>query len=191
MPVPLYLVQKLLISTIALTAFYFAFITALHYDLTRKITNSLWQIIPGILIFVMGIFISQMLTDPDYVFKYLFTIKSGFAKGALGPNLPLIVASVRAMSIIACFTALIDKMWFFWRKGRLLYIVRLFVTIFMSIIAGNTLFVIVFGSVKETAKAVIRLNTVSAGAGSILGLIFLLVTILAIPLIFDTKQTSK
>lgn len=190
MPVPYYLVQKLLISVIALTGFYFAFITALHYDLTRRITNSLWQIIPGILIFIMGIVISQVLTDPDYVFKNLFTIKSGFAKGALSPTLPLVVASVRAMSIIACFTALIDKMWFFWRKGRLLYIVRLFVTIFMSIIAGNTFFVMIFGGPKDITKAISRLNTISAGASAVLGLIFLLVTILAIPHIFDKKETS-
>lgn len=191
MPVPLYLVQKLLVSTISLTAFYFAFIIALHYDLTRKITNSLLQLIPGILIFMMGIFISQMLTDPTYVFSTLFPIKSGFAKGTLGPTLPLIVASVRAMSIIACFTALIDKMWFFWRKERLSYIVRLLVTIFMTIIAGNTLFTMIFTPPNKLDGAINRLNAVSAAAGTLLGLIFLILTILAIPHIFDTKKSSK
>jgi hypothetical protein len=191
MPVPLYLVQKLLMSTIALTGFYFAFITILHHDLTRKLTNSLWQIIPGILIFIMGIFISQVLTNPSYVFDILLPIKSGFARGALGPTLPLIAASVWAMSIVAGLTALIDKMWFFWRKGRLSYIVRLLVTIFMSIIAGNTLFVLISNTPKTLAESINRLNAVSAGAGSLLGLILLLVTILAIPHIFEKKEVSN
>ncbi|SRR5579872_764164 len=191
MPVPLYLVQKLLMSTIALTLFYSTFITALHYDLTRRITNSFWQVIPGILIFVMGIVFSQILTNPDYVFDNIFSIKSGFARGALGPTLPLIAASVRVMSIVACLTALIDKMWFFWRKERLLYIVRLLVSIFMSIIAGNTLFVMIFNTPKTLTETISRLNTISAGTASVLGVIFILLTILAIPHLFDKKQTSN
>lgn len=191
MPVPLYLVQKLLISTIVLTAFYFALITALHYDLTRKITNSIFQLIPGILMFIVGMVASWLITDPAYVFSKLMPIKSGFAKGAIGPTIPLIASSIQAMSIIACFTALIDKMWFYWRKQRLLYIIRLLVSIFMGIIAGNTLFSMVFIPPQKLTGAITRLNKVSATAGTVLGLIFILVTIMAIPHLFDKKETSK
>ena len=179
--------QKLLASSMMLTAFFVIFVTLLHYDLTRKITKSLWQLIPGILILVFGIFMNYMLTDPAYVFTHLFPIKSGFARGALSLTLPMIVSAVKTMSIIACLTALIDKMWFFWLNERLAYLVRLFVSIFMGIIAGNTLFKITFSSPKELASSTARLKVLSTWSGTILGIILLLVTIMAIPHIFKKK----
>ncbi len=189
MPVPINIMQKLLVSTIFLTSFYIVLIAALHYDLTRKINKSLWQLLPGIGILVGGMLMNYILVDPSYVFKNLIQIKSAFARGAIGPMLLLITASIETMSIIACLTTLIDKMWYFWRNERLMYMARLLATVSISIIAGNTLFKMIFGNQKEVAKGTLRLNNLSGAAGTILSIVLLLITIMAIPHLFDKRKT--
>lgn len=184
------LMQKILASLVILTSMYLTFIFVVHYDLTRKISPSLFHLIPGIIFFGFGIAISTLLNNPALVFKKILPIKSGFAKALLGETvLPLIGASVRTMSIIASLSSLIDKMWFYWQRKRIFFIIRLSILIALGIVAGNTLFKVIFvNDPAAITKSIAKLKLIGAWSGSVLGVILALVTILAIPKIFAKKE---
>lgn len=184
------LLQKILSSLVVLTTVFFSFIVAAFYDLTRPIGRSLFQLIPGILFFGFGVAISILFKNPDLLFKNVLTIKSGFARGMLsGIIFPYIAATVRTMSIIAGFTSLIDKMWFYWLNWRMYYILRLFSIICLVIIAGNVIFKVIFETNQsKLIKAASKLNVIGAWSASGLGVILLLLTILALPKIFAKKS---
>ena len=185
------LLQKLLASLVILTSIYLSFIFVVHYDLTRKINNSIFQLLPGIIFFAFGIAIGVVFKSPALIFKQVLPIKSGFVKGALSAIIfPLIGVSIQTMSVIASTSSLIDKMWFFWLKKRLFFIVRLVPLISMGIIGGNTLFKLIFATTDQAAiaKSVIKLNTIGLWTGIILGTILLLLTIMAIPHLFTRRD---
>lgn len=185
------LFQKILASVVILTTFFALYINALHFDLTRKINKSLLQLIPGILMFTFGVIIARILNDPSYIFKTVLPIKSGFTKSFLGAAIfPLIAASVRLMSIIACLTALIDKCWYFWRTNRINYFFRLLSTICMSIVAGNTMYKIIFTDQTERLYTAKKFVTLSYWVGLGLGSICILVVILAVPNLLHRKKES-
>lgn len=183
------LIQKLLISVVSLTTFYLAFIRLLQYDLTRPISRSIFQVIPGFFMLGLGVAISYVMANPSLIFNTVLPLKSGFAKGVLSTTVfPLIAASVRAMSIIACITAFIDKFWFYWRNTRLLYLFRLASLIGMTIIAGNTLFKIIFASQPELKEGICQLDIVSWWLAASLGTVLFIVIIMATPQIFTKKS---
>ena len=185
------LLQKLMTSVVILTTFFALYIYALHTDLTRKINKSILQLVPGILMFMVGVFVARVLNNPEYIFKTILPIKSGFAKSILGTTmLPLIAASIRLMSIIACLTALIDKCWYFWRTTRINYFFRLLSTICMTIVAGNTLYKIIFTDKIERIYTTAKFITLSYWVGLGLGSVFVLVAILAVPNLLPGKQES-
>jgi hypothetical protein len=185
------LIQKLLMSIATLTSFYLLYTIALYRDLTRKISKSIFQFIPGILMFALGIAISRILGNPTLLFQTILPLKSGFAKGVLSTTVfPFIATSVRTLSIIAGLTALIDKCWFFWRSSRINYLFRLISVISMTIIAGNTVFKMIFADQKNLIEATQQLVVMSYGIGAFLGCIFIIVAILAMPHIFE-KQTPQ
>ena len=185
------LIQKLMAAVVVLTTFYATFIFAVYYDLIRKISKSLFNILPALIIFGFGLAISIALNNPDLIFKKIFPLKSGFAKGILGASvIPFIAASIRVMSIIASLSQLIDKMWFYWRKKRLFFLVRMTCVIVLSIIAGNSLFKIIFTDQQTIIKATKKLNTIGASAGTIMGTLLVLVTIMAIPHIFQSPKNE-
>ncbi len=186
------LLQKILASLVILTSAYLTFIFAVHYDLTRRLSSSIFQLLPGIIFFGFGLAISILFNHPDLIFKQILPIKSGFAKSIIGSTiLPLIGTSIRTLSIIASLSALIDKMWFYWLKRRLYFIIRISAIIVMAIIAGNTLFKVIFVNDQASiARGVIKLNKIGAWSGSALGIILSLLTILAIPQIFAKKKDA-
>lgn len=187
------LVQKVLASIVVLTSLYLTFIFVVHYDLTRRINTSLFQLLPGIIFFSFGIAMSILFKSPDIIFKQILPVKSGFVKSALGATIfPLIGVSIRTMSIVASFSSLIDKMWFYWLKRRLYFLIRLICVICMTIIAGNTLFKIIFVSNDQAAitKAVSKLNAIGAWTSVIFGIILSLITIMALPHIFGKKDAA-
>jgi hypothetical protein len=155
----------------------------------RNINSSLFQLLPGIIIFGFGIAISIIFSTPDLVFKQILPIKSGFAKGILGTVIfPLVSASTRTLSIIGSLSSLIDKMWFYWRQRRLFFIIRMLSVVCMIIIAGNTIFRIIINNPAVIAKGVTRLNKIGAWSGTGLGILLLLITIMALPHIFGKKR---
>ncbi len=186
------LLQKILASLVILTSIYLTFIFVVHYDLTRKLSPSLFQILPGIIFFSFGIAMSILFNHPDLIFKKILPIKSGFAKSILGGTiLPLVGTSIRTLSIIASLSSLIDKMWFYWLRWRLYFLIRLSAIIVMAIIAGNTLFKVIFVNDQAAiARGVVKLNKIGAWSGSVLGVILALLTIMAIPQIFARKDSA-
>ncbi len=185
------LIQKLLMSVVILTSFYLMYITALYYDLSRRINKSILQFIPGILMFVLGIAISRLLNNPSYLFQTILPLKSGFAKGVLSTTvLPFIATSIGTLSIIACLTSLIDKCWFFWRSTRINYFFRLLSAIGMTIIAGDSLFKIIFADQKQLVAATKNLKILSYGIGVTLGSICILVAIVALPHLFTKEKRT-
>ncbi len=185
------LIQKLLTAVVVLTSFYATFIFAVYYDLMRKISKSLFNLLPGLIIFGFGIAAALVFDQPDLIFKQIFPLKSGFARGILGATVfPLIGASIRTLSIIASSTLLIDKMWFYWRSKRLFFIIRMIGVVCMAIIAGNTLFKIIFTDQPTVIKGTTKLNIIGAWAGSILGTLLFLITIMALPHIFGRKKDA-
>ena len=172
-----------------LTSFFLTFIFVVYYDLMRKLNNSLFQLLPGLIIFGFGLSVSIIFGNPALVFKQLFPIKSGFAKTLLGSTVfPLISASARTLGIIGSLSSLIDKMWFYWRQKRLLFIVRMFSIVCMVIIAGNALFKIIFTDPNTVVKGIAKVNTIGAWTGTVLGTLLFLVTIMALPHIFGKKR---
>ena len=186
------LIQKLLAAFVVLTSLYLTFIFVIHYDLTRKLSRSLFHLLPGIIFFGFGIAMSILFNSPDLIFKKILPIKSGFAKGILGNTvLPYIGASIRTMSIIASLSSWIDKMWFYWLSWRIYYLIRLASVIFITIIPGNVLFKIIFVTNQAAlTKATAKLNIIGAWAGSILGVLLALITILAIPKFFAKRENQ-
>jgi hypothetical protein len=186
------LLQKLLAAFVVLTSLYLTFIFVIHYDLTRKLSRSLFHLLPGIIFFGFGIAMSILFSTPDLIFKRILPIKSGFAKGVLGSTiLPYIGASIRTMSIIASLSSWIDKMWFYWLNWRIYYLIRLASVIFITIIPGNVLFKIIFVTNQAAlVKATEKLNTIGAWAGSVLGVLLALITILAIPKLFAKQENQ-
>ena len=183
------LIQKLLISVVTLTSFFLIFIGLLHYDLTRKINKSIFQLVPGIIMFVLGIVLSNLLLNPQTIFKTIMPLKSGFAKGVLGSTVfPLIASTVRTMSIIACLTSFIDKFWYYWRSHRLIFIFRLIISISLTIIAGNTLFSIIFFNQKQLCAQILLINRIGFWASVTLGVILLLILILSAPSFFRKRK---
>ncbi len=183
------LIQKLIASMVILSSFFLTLIFVVYYDLMRKLNNSLLQLLPGILIFGFGIAISIILGKPALIFQKIFPIKSGFAKTILGTTVfPLVSSATRTLSIIGSLSSLIDKMWFYWRQKRLYFIVRMLGVICMLIVAGNTMFKIIFTDSATIIKSVARVNKVGAWAGSVLGTILFLVTLMALPYIFGKKR---
>ncbi len=183
------LIQKLLMSIVVLTTIYTTFIFIAYHDLVRPISKSLFNLLPGIIIFGLGIAISTLFNRPDLIFQKILPLKSGFAKGILGTTvLPLVAASIRILSIIASFSALIDKMWFYWQSRRLFFLIRMISIICMIVIAGNTLFKIIFTDQSTVAKGITKLNKIGGWSVSVLGALLLLVTIMAIPHIFSRKK---
>lgn len=183
------LIQKLLAATVVLTSFYATFIFVLYYDLIRPISRSIFNLLPGLIIFGFGLAISMLFNSPDLIFKKMLPLKSGFAKGILGASvLPLLGASIRTLGIIASLSSIIDKLWFYWRNKRLFFLIRMVSVICLIIIAGNTLFKIIFTDQKTVMKGINKLNTIGTWSGSILGAIAILVTLLAIPHIFSRKK---
>ena len=187
------LLQKLLVGFVVLTTLYLTFIFVIHYDLTRTLSRSLFHLLPGIIFFGFGIAMSILFKSPELIFKKILPIKSGFAKGVLGGTiLPYIGTSIRTMSIIASLSSLIDKMWFYWLNWRIYYLIRLASVIVVSIIPGNVLFKIIFVTDQTAiAKATTKLNTIGAWSGSVLGVLLVLITILAIPKIFGGKEKKS
>jgi hypothetical protein len=187
------LVQKILAAFVILTATYSACIFAVHYDLTRKLSKSLFHLLPGIIFFGFGIAISIVFGSPTFFFKRIFPIKSGFAKGMVGGYiLPYISASIRTMTIIASLTSLIDKMWYYWLNWRIYYIVRLISVVLITIIPVNVLFKLIFANDQATlTNATTKLNVVGAWTGSILGVLLTLLTILAIPKLFSKQNKEQ
>ena len=186
------LIQKLLAAFVVLTSLYLTFIFVIHYDLTRKLSRSLFHLLPGVIFLGFGIAMSILFNMPDLIFKKILPIKSGFAKGILGSIvLPYIGASIRTMSIIASLSSWIDKMWFYWLNWRIYYLIRLTSVIFITIIPGNVLFKIIFVTDKAAlTKATAKLNIIGAWAGSILGVLLALITILAIPKLFAKRENQ-
>lgn len=184
------LFQKILASLVLLTALYSAFIFAVHYDLTRKISKSLFHLLPGIIFFGFGIAISILFNSPTFFFKRILPIKSGFAKGIVGGIiLPYIGTSIRTMTIIASLISLIDKMWYSWLSWRIPYIFRLIFVVLITIIPVNVLFKLIFNNNQSVlVKATSKLNVIGAWTGSLLGVLLALLTILAIPKLFAKKQ---
>lgn len=186
------LIQKILLYNIVLTTFFLTLIFVVYYNLMRKLNNSLFQLLPGIIIFGFGVAISIIFGKPALVFKQILPIKSGFAKGILSTTIfPLVSASTRTLSIIGSLAVLIDKMWFYWRQKRIFFIIRMLSIVSMIIVAGNTLFRIVINEKSVTAKGVARLNTIGAWAGTGLGILLFLITILALPYIFGKKRKEQ
>ena len=186
------LIQKLLAAFVVLTSLYLTFIFVIHYDLTRKLSRSLFHLLPGIIFLGFGIAMSILFNTPDLIFKKILPIKSGFAKGILGGTiLPYIGASIRTMSVIASLSSWIDKMWFYWLNWRIYYLIRLVSVIFITIIPGNVLFKIIFVTDQAAiAKATTKLNIIGAWSGSILGVLLALITILAIPKLFEKRENQ-
>lgn len=183
------LIQKLLISIATLTAFYLIFIKMLYHDLTRPIGRSIFQIIPSFAILAFGFAISYVLSNPSLIFSTILPLKSGFAKGVLSTTvLPLIAASVRVMSIIACLTALIDKFWFYWRNYRIIYVARLASAIGMTVIAGNTLLKIIFADQKALLANITYLNKVTWWLSVSLGTLLAIIVLLAFPKIMKRSE---
>lgn len=183
------LIQKLLASLVVLTSLYATFVFVVYYDLVRPIKKSLFNLLPGLIIFGFGIAISIAIGNPDLIFKKLLPLKSGFAKGILGASvLPLVGASIRTLSIIGSLSSLIDKMWFYWRGKRLFFIIRMISVVYLIIIAGNVLFKVIFTDQPTLIKSISKLNKIGAWSASLLGTILLLVTIMALPHIFDKKK---
>ncbi len=144
---------------------------------------------PAIIIFGFGLAISIALRSPALIFKQLFPVKSGFAKEILASSVfPLISAATRTLSIIGSLSALIDKMWFYWRQKRLYFLVRMISIVCMIIIAGNTVFKIIFTEPSTIIKGVKRVNIIGAWSGTVLGTLLFLVTIMALPHIFGKKR---
>ena len=186
------LMQKILASFVVLTVFYTAFIFAMQHDLTRKLSRSLFHLLPGIIIFSLGVSISLLFANPAFFFKNILPIKSGFAKGIVGGFvLPYIGASIRTMSIIASLVSMIDKMWFYWRNSRIYYIIRLLSIIIITIIPVNVLFKLIFINDQNVlTQATRKLNVIGAWSGSILGVVLVLLTILAIPQLFAKEKET-
>jgi len=183
------LMQKILLSNVILTSFFLTLIFVVYYDLMRKINNSLFQLLPGIILFGFGIAVSILFSSPAIIFKQILPIKSGFAKGILGTTIfPLVSASTRTLSIIGSLSSLIDKVWFYWRQRRLFFIIRMLGVVSMIIITGNTLFKIILTDQSTIAKGVSKLNKIGAWSGSILGIFLFLITIMALPHIFGKKR---
>ena len=186
------LMQKILLSNIVLTSFFLTMIFVVYYDLMRKLNNSLFQLLPGIIIFGFGIAISIIFRSPALIFKQILPIKSGFAKGILGTTVfPLVSAATRTLSIIGSLASLIDKMWFYWRKKRIFFIIRMLSVVSMIIVAGNTLFRLVLTDQRAIAKGVSRLNKIGAWSGTVLGILLFLITIMALPHIFGKKRQEQ
>lgn len=187
------LIQKLLASLVVLTALYSTFIFAVHYDLTRKLSRSLFHLLPGIIFFGFGIAVSILFTSPDFFFKRILPLKSGFAKGIVGGVvLPYIGTSIRTMSIISSLTSLVDKMWFYWLNWRIYYLIRLVSVVLITIIPVNVLFKLIFVNDKATlTQSTNKLNVIGAWTGSILGVLLVLLTILAIPKLFSKNNEER
>lgn len=183
------LMQKLLMSIVVLTTVYTTFIFIAYHDLVRPISRSLFHLLPGLIIFGLGIAMSTLFNHPDLIFQKILPLKSGFAKSILGTTvLPLIAESIRILSVIASFSVLIDKMWFYWQQRRLFFLIRMTSVICMIVLAGNTLFKIIFTDQATVAKGIKKLHKIGNWSFSILGAILLLVTIMAIPHIFSRKK---
>lgn len=184
------LMQKLLASLVILTALYSTFIFAVHFDLTRRLSRSFFHLLPGIIFFTFGIAVSILFKSPVFFFKRILPLKSGFAKGIVGGViLPYIGTSIQTMSIIASLTSLIDKMWFYWLHWRIYYLARLVSVVLITIIPVNVLFQLIFVSDQvELVKATTKLNAIGAWAGSILGIVLTLLTILATPQLFSKNN---
>ena len=73
---------------------------------------------------------------------------------------------------------------------RIPFVIRMTSVVAMAIIMGNTLFKFVFSEQKEIPLATKNLNIISASAGSFLGALLLLVTIMAIPHIFAKDESD-
>ncbi len=185
------LIQKLLTAVVVLTSFYLTLLFVVYYDLTRRISNSLFNILPGIIIFGFGIAISIIFDNPAFIFKQIFPLKSGFARGILGETvLPLVGASIRTLTIIASASSLIDKMWFYWLQKRIYFLIRMICILCMAIISGNTVFRIIFTDQQTIVKGINKLNTIGAWSGTMLGILLSLVTIMALPHIFGKKKVE-
>ncbi len=183
------LMQKLLMAIVVLTTIYTTFIFIAYHDLVRPIGKSLFNLLPGLIIFGLGIAMSTVFNRPDLIFQKILPLKSGFAKGLLGTTvLPLVAISIRILSIIASFSTLIDKMWFYWQSRRLFFIIRMISVICMVVIAGNTLFKIIFTDQSTVTKGIAKLHTIGNWFTSVLGAILLLVTVMALPHIFSRKK---
>ncbi len=141
--------------------------------------------------FTVGIIISRVLSNPETMFKNFLHVKSGTIKGILGAtHLPLVATTIRTMSLIACLTALIDKFWFYWQNKRLSFIFRFIISICMTIIAGNTLFKIIFANQKQLINQIEINKKIGFWAGTGLGIILILIIVLAIPTLFANKKSD-
>lgn len=186
------LMQKLLISMIVLTSFFLTFIFCTYYDLVRPIGNSLFQLIPGILFFLIGIATGALFCSPTFIFNQICPIKSGFAKELIGTTIfPLVSATARTLSIIAGLSSLLDKMWFYWRQQRIFLLARLLSVICMLIIAGNAVFTIIAADQSIVLKNVTKINYIGTRTGIFLGAVFLLITILALPYLCGKKRSTR
>lgn len=185
------LAQKILAATAILSTVYSTIIFVVYYDLMRPLSKSIAQLLPGLIIFCFGIAASILFNYPNLVFKQFFPVKSGFAKGVIGTVVfPLVGSSIRTITIIGGISALIDKMWFYWRGKRIYFFVRMMSVVSMAIIVGNTLFKFIFTDQKKLVKAISKLNKVGAWAASLLGALLVLVTIMAIPKLFARTPSN-
>jgi len=62
--------------------------------------------------------------------------------------------------------------------------------IYMIVIAGNTLFKVIFTDQTTVLKGAAKLNTIANWTASVLGTALLLITILALPHIFSRKKVT-
>lgn len=186
------LAQKILAATSILTTVYSMLIFVVYYDLMRPISKSIAQLLPGLIIFSFGIAASIFFNYPALVFNHIFPVKSGFAKGIIGAVVfPLVGSSIRTITIIGGISAMIDKMWYYWRSRRLFFFIRMLSVISMGIIVGNTMFKFIFTDQKQIVKAIKKINQIGAWAGSGLGAILVLVTIMAIPHLFAKRPKTE
>lgn len=140
------LIRKLMISIVSLTTYFLVFIAAFHRDMTRPLSRSIAQLLPGLLMIFVGVAGSYVIGDPEF-FKSLLIIKSGFARKILGSTLvPLICNAMYGMSIIGGQFTIIDKLLFYLRHRRMPYTITLGAVVGLTSIGAITLIVTILGS---------------------------------------------
>ncbi len=165
------LIRKLMISIVSLTTYFLLFIGVFNRDMRRPLSRSVLQFIPGIVLGVVGVFLSRFIMDPDF-FKSILIIKSGFARKIIGSTLvPLIGNAMYSMGVIAGQIAIIDKLVFFLKNRRLPYIFALISIAGLSTIAAATLVVTIVGSQPLIIKTAEQMGDVGYTAGIILAII--------------------
>lgn len=183
------LLKKLLLSIAGISYLYAAFIFAFFYDMTRHITKSLKQIIPGILIIVTGIAINRVLTDPMLLTDVL-QIKSGFIKKAICSTIiPLLGASILTIGVTSGLLAIFDKLLYIAFGQRFPYLLTLVITTVLTIGSISSLLIIAEGDQDLTYIAVKTCKEIRESCEVIL--ITAIIVVLIIATIMHIMQSRK